>query len=926
MLKWKCPSFVLFILFPLFSLFAEAPRAEIITGKLENGLTYCIHPCHQEKKELSVRLAVKCGSVYETEEELGLAHFLEHMVFHGSPHFKEDGIRKYLKSIGMDIGPDVNAYTGFESTVYSFDIPSRQRKKLEEALLILSDFAGRTEFCEPLVEKEKVVILDEMHRYDVDPLGKLMKKQLNFAFEKTVYQDRFPIGKEDVIRGVTAKKLENFYKKWYRPDRMALIIVGDVDPTETFSLLESCFANLQAPQEIVQTPFFAMPFQSRKQPLIHFDKELTFTSITLTQFLLEDADDQESLRRDLISMLLASRISDLEKKYPDLFIGSWCEGYEQTNFHQGLQVGAFIFEEKMEEALYFLNQELEKVRTQGFLRSEFDEAVSNWQGALNVLIEEEEKIDFAECAAGYVDDFVAGDDFILASEAYLKGREILSQMTKEALNEKSFMEKFKQESLLAFATPSSAAYHRMHPSKLLAFFEFFNFKEKEKKWRFDDPVLSLALLSKDQDGFFVSKEELSEAGERWTLANGVHVTLVPSTSFGKKICLFGIGPGGLSAFAQNLYPSASLACDYFIEREFAGLSVKEWTSFLKHHDLDFSISAGLNDRYLSLICPKEESLALFQTLFVFFTQNLSEKGDVWEKFLHRKQAIEQMERKGADNQFNFFVQRTNTQDHYLFQPVDFSLAQEKEALVAFKKLFGSPKAFEWVIVGDFTLNDMKSQVAYWMGNLPAGAPDLLELPKELPYFPKGRQELQIPLKGGLQNQSVLTLPFDYGASLEKARYGVILKAALTLIQDRFEEALRWDKGKTYGTYFSYDTPFYPSFEGASLSVTFTAEPEHLQEMKRALFQEIKRLKSELLTDQEVFELKTKIENRLEGREESGSFLVQELFNNLWAGRSPFYVRDFYKQLESLSAETIQEVMQEVFKSEDYTFISQVYGD
>ena len=200
-------------------------------GKFENGLSYYIKENSFEKEKASLRLLIKAGSGLETEEERGIAHFLEHMVFRGSENFKDYEMIKYLESIGAEFGPDTNAYTSFDRTEYMLEVPIKNIEDLDKALLFLSDIAFRANLEDEKIDQERDIVLDELRR-SLGPNMRANDKHLKAILKDTTYEDRLPIGKENIIKNCEFNTIRNFYKKWYQPQNMAVIAVGDFDKTE----------------------------------------------------------------------------------------------------------------------------------------------------------------------------------------------------------------------------------------------------------------------------------------------------------------------------------------------------------------------------------------------------------------------------------------------------------------------------------------------------------------------------------------------------------------------------------------------------------------------------------------------------------------------------------------------------------------------
>src|SRR5919202_6983552 len=201
------------------------------TATLPNGLKYFVRRNARPANRIALRLAVKAGSLNEADDQLGLAHLIEHMAFNGSEHFKPGELVSYFESTGARLGPHVNAYTSFDETVYMLELPTDKPDIVTKGLTALADFAGRLTLSKEEVDKERGVVIEEW-RGRLGAGSRIRDKQFPILFYNSRYAERLPIGKPDIIRNAPVERLRAFYDTWYRPDRMAVVAVGDVDAAQ----------------------------------------------------------------------------------------------------------------------------------------------------------------------------------------------------------------------------------------------------------------------------------------------------------------------------------------------------------------------------------------------------------------------------------------------------------------------------------------------------------------------------------------------------------------------------------------------------------------------------------------------------------------------------------------------------------------------
>jgi zinc protease len=192
----------------------------ITIGKLTNGLTYYIRENRKPEKRAELRLVVKAGSILEDEDQLGLAHLTEHMAFDGTKNFKKQALIDYLESIGMKFGPEVNAYTSFDQTVYMIQVPTDSEHIVQKAFQILEDWSHNVSFEDVEIDKERGVVIEEW-RLGQGASNRMLQKQLPYIFKDSRYALRWTIGKREIIESCSYETLKRFYKDWYRPELMA---------------------------------------------------------------------------------------------------------------------------------------------------------------------------------------------------------------------------------------------------------------------------------------------------------------------------------------------------------------------------------------------------------------------------------------------------------------------------------------------------------------------------------------------------------------------------------------------------------------------------------------------------------------------------------------------------------------------------------
>ena len=222
-------------------------------GRLDNGFRYALLHNAEPKGRVSARLAIRVGSIYENENQRGLAHFLEHMAFNGSRHFPSANVVEFFQRLGMGFGGDTNASTNFDRTIYQLELPDTKPATLREAFTFFADVAGGLSIDPKMIDKERGIILSEKRARDSVGLRTFLA-ELEFLVPDTRFPQRLPIGLEDVIKTATRERFVEFYDTWYRPERMFLVIAGDIDPAAVEPLVKELFSPLAARSPALPEP------------------------------------------------------------------------------------------------------------------------------------------------------------------------------------------------------------------------------------------------------------------------------------------------------------------------------------------------------------------------------------------------------------------------------------------------------------------------------------------------------------------------------------------------------------------------------------------------------------------------------------------------------------------------------------------------
>ncbi|MCB9897564.1 MAG: insulinase family protein [Planctomycetes bacterium] len=355
-------------------------------GALENGLRWVWMENGEPEHRSYLRLHVDVGSEAERDDEQGMAHFLEHMAFNGSEHFASGDLVRWFQEHGMSFGAHVNASTWFDETIYKIDLPESDEQSLVEGLAVLRDFAGGLLLQEEEVRKE-VGVIDGEERERDSPQLRLQFDLIERLLDGTRFADRLPIGKADVRAKFTAESVRAFYERWYRPDLMTVVLVGDLGGLDPEPLVRDAFADLTRPER-VPLPDPGRPTFAHDAFALYHD-EVPSVNVVVARLRPWEPEPRtvEQLREDvplrLARRMLNTRFSEAARKPDSPFLGAFVGSAEQMEVIDGETLGISCEPARWKEALAAGEQGLRAALEHGFQQSELDEEIADWTRSLD---------------------------------------------------------------------------------------------------------------------------------------------------------------------------------------------------------------------------------------------------------------------------------------------------------------------------------------------------------------------------------------------------------------------------------------------------------------------------------------------------------------------------------------------------------------
>ena len=522
-------------------------------GKLPNGLTYFIRHNAEPKERAEFYIVQRVGSMQEEDSQQGLAHFLEHIAFNGTKNFPGKGIDHFLESIGASFGRNINAYTSFDETVYTLmNIPVPRKSVVDSCVLILHDWSNFISLEDKEIDLERGVIEEEWRSRDNGDMRN-MTKMLELAFPNNKYGQRMPIGKMEIVRNFPYQVLRDYYKKWYRPDQQALVIVGDVDVDYTEAQIKKIFADIPAPVNPAERVYTEVPDNETPIVGIAADPEATQNSINICfkqdvtplgvrATLLGPVEDYI---KGVIAQMANQRFSDLVKKPNAPFTSASMDmgdfivakTKDAVNFDASFKEGAW------EPALKALTAEIVRIRKYGFNKSEYDRAKKDFLVSIKNLYNERDKRKNDAWANEYVQYFINGGYLMDIASYYQLMNGVVEEITVEQINA-ALTELIPEKNVVVLMTSVEKPEVKL-PSTSQLEAQFLS-GMKQEVTPLKEEVSNQKLIDKlPMKGRIVKEEKNGKFGSTvWTLSNGTKVILKKTDYKDDEILLTGTRPGG----------------------------------------------------------------------------------------------------------------------------------------------------------------------------------------------------------------------------------------------------------------------------------------------------------------------------------------------------------------------------------------------
>lgn len=818
----------------------------VTSGTLPNGVRYYIRRNTRPEKRVMLQLAVKAGSVDESEAQQGLAHFLEHMAFNGSRHFKPGELIKTLESSGARMGPHVNAYTSFDETVYQFQVPTDREGLVTRGLQALSDIGSHLTLDPREIEKERGVVIEEW-RGGLGAAARLRDQQIPVLYHGSKYAERLPIGKPEVLKSFTPATLRAFYDRWYRPDRMALVVVGDIDPAAIEAQVREMFGALDAPKGAAPERTYEVPVHTEPLVVVATDSEATQSSVSILRKRPRAgegtvADYRRNLVEQMVYQMLNERFDELSRKRDAAFLGAGAYESALSPTVSAFALGASVEEGRIPEALAALEIETNRVQQHGFGPAELERAKKWWLASYERAYNERDKSESGGYAQEYVSHFLQGEPAPGIEYEYRLAQQLIPSISAGDVGEIA-KELFADRGRVLIATaPQKTGAAVPTEAQLRAAIEKAD-AVAVTPW--NDAGTGRALLEEPPDpGAVVNRREVPALGVTVvTFANGVEAWLKP-TDFKNDEVLFSLAArGGASTAPPDKYVEAMLAPALVQVSGVGGHRAVDLQKLLAGKLARASAGIALSTHSISGSARPGDLETGLQLLYLTFT----DPGNDAEAFDNIRKQLDAMYANRAQNPNLLFgekVAQVNTGGHYTAEPVTRErLAKlDRDAMIQFfKDRFSNAGAFTFMMVGAFTVDEALPLVARYVGALPSSGKAAPARPQDVGLaFPKSIERATVT-KG--REPKVTTVISFFADPPQDALEVTKLSAATDVLEIGLRDILREELGETYSVGVGFSQDLFQR-GGGHVGISFTAAPENLEKMSARVMEEVRRLQKD----------------------------------------------------------------------------------
>ncbi len=892
---------------------------KVSKGVLENGMTYYVRSNSTPKNRADLYLVVRAGSVDEDTDQLGLAHFCEHMAFNGTKNFPKNELVSYLESIGMEFGPEVNAYTSFDETVYIIKVPLEQEEYIEKGLQVMYDWACQTTDSDEEVEKERGVIHEEW-RGGRGANERMMQKWLPVFLKDSRYADRLPIGKMDIIDNCSPDVLRRFRSDWYRPDLQAIVVVGDFDQDEMVARIKEKFSSIPVSDNPRQKELFDIPEHAETLVSVVTDKEAQYPvaqifykhplkiSKTLTDY-------REGIKHSLFNGMISTRLQELtQSPNPPFIYGA--SSYEGLFGPASVYYSMAVCQNgQITRGIKAVLEENERVKKFGFTETELERMKKSLLSTVEQSYNERDKQKSNAYAEEYKRNFLMTQEPIPGIEnEFNYYKEFIPWITLDEVNALASEWIVDKNRVIVVTAPEIEGVEVPTEDEVLAVLNEANHSDLEA---YKDVVLDKPLIEGEiQSGKVVGEKKLEDVDAvEWTLSNGATV-VVKTTDFKDDEILFSsYSLGGNSLYGQDKDISADLASTIVSNSGIGDFDKIALDKLMA--DKVFSISPYIGDLTEGFNggSSVKDAETLMEMIYLYFT-DIRVDEDAYSSYMTRIAGILENKEASPEAAFKDTFQVVSVNYNPRKRPMTKDILQEANlddiTKIAHER-FANAADFKFFFVGNIDLETFKPMVEKYIGGIPST--NEKEMWNDLHVdAPDGVVEKTV--YRGQEPKSICYTTFHGDFNYTKENM-IAIDAMGKILTTRLLEVIREDKSSVYyiGASPSVDKLPTPKYR---VTIYYGTAPEKVAELQEAIFAEIKKLATEGPTDEDLQKAIEKLHREREVNLRENKFWLGALSNGYLYKNGDFSnFSNFDELVDQLTKEKMMKAFGDYFNFNDY---------
>jgi zinc protease len=894
---------------------------EAVVGTLPNGLRYYVRQNAKPPKRAELRLVVRAGSVLEDDDQKGLAHFVEHMEFEGTRNFPGNAINNFLGDLGLSIGADANAATSYDDTQYTLRVPTDSRATLDRALLILEDWANAATFDQASIDRQRGIVLSEwrMHLGAGERVGEQIRRA---QLEGTRYADRSPIGDPAVIEKAPREALLRYYRDWYRPDLMAVIVVGDVDRDATVKLIQDHFSTLRNPASERARPTYDVTDRADTRYAFVKDKETTSTVVQLSD--LRPARNQGTVGgyRDimldqLFAAMLGSRLDELSQSTNPPFLRAAADRslFPTIRTRDEALLQALVSNDGAAKGLEALVTEVQRVARFGFTATELDRAKQAMMLSYERVVTESPDRESSSRADEYTRNFLQSEALPTIWQELAFHRLFVPKITLAEVNALNADWFPASNRLVIVSAPDANGVVLPTQAQLEAAVRTAATKKLDA---YVDTAAGQALIeTPPRAGTITKAVERPEAGiTEWTLSNGATVVLKPTKLKEDQILFRAFAPGGTSLANDADFPSAR-ASDSIIAASGAG----QFNAFAL--DKLLNGKAAVVQPFIDEIqqgmgggSTPQDLETLFQLLYLRFTQPRADAG-AFAALAAQAAALLENQQASPDVVFNQTLDAALSSNHPRHRPETPAMVKQWElqkALAFYQARFADAGNFTFVFVGSFSLDTIKPLVETYVASLPAT--HARETWKDLGITTPATV-VEKTIEKGIAPKSQVAIvfsgPFDYDL-----QHLLALRTMTMLLQSRLFDTIRQELGGTYSITATPDADKYPKPQ-YTVRIEWTCDPARTDMLVQRVFQEVEFVKGTRFDNRQMGLVREPLLRDYEVNSQDNRYFLQLIASAYQDGSGADVARvlDVPGQIRALTSDDIQQAARRYLDTSRY---------